>query len=102
MLPPVLVSSYLTFSPLPTPEREGGYFLFYYYGLSTIFPLGSMILYVARTFLSSALHEAAIEQSAAANIGKCFTQRRKDAGKNKGRGKKKKRITQRRKDAGKK
>jgi hypothetical protein len=48
------VSSYLTFSPLfrkPFGCRNG-YFLLRYYTLADIFPLGSMVLFVARTFLS--------------------------------------------------
>lgn len=50
-LPPKLVSSYLTFSPLP-PQKEAVIFCdtsctF----LRKSFPLGSMVLYVARTFL---------------------------------------------------
>ena len=50
MLPPGPVSSYLTFSPL-SRQRRDGYFLLHYYTLADIFPLGSMVLCVARTFL---------------------------------------------------
>lgn len=44
------VGSYPTFSPLPRQWR-GGYFLLYCYTLADIFPLGSMVPCVARTFL---------------------------------------------------
>jgi len=37
---------------LITPERDG-YSLLRYYTLTDIFPLGSMVLFVARTFLSA-------------------------------------------------
>ncbi len=54
MLPPEPVSSYLTFSPFPLERsRRGGYFLLHYYTLTDIFPLGSMVLSVVRTFLSA-------------------------------------------------
>ena len=55
MLPSGPVSSYLTFSPLPstTLRRTGGNFLLHYYTLTDIFPLGSMVLCVARTFLGA-------------------------------------------------
>ena len=46
-----LVGSYPTFSPLPLPERSGGYFLLRYSTLADSFLLGSRMLYVARTFL---------------------------------------------------
>ena len=36
---------------LTYPEGRGGYFLLRYYTLASIFPLGSMVLYDARTFL---------------------------------------------------
>ncbi|EDM20417.1 hypothetical protein BACCAC_02586 [Bacteroides caccae ATCC 43185] len=49
-----LVGSYSTFSPLPLPERNGGYFLLRYSTLTDSFLLGSRMLCVARTFL---LHE---------------------------------------------
>lgn len=39
--------------PFHPYSLRSGYFLLYYYSLSTIFPLGSMALCVARTFLSS-------------------------------------------------
>ena len=44
--------------PLPhlftlAPPKRGGYFLLRYYTLADIFPLGSMALCVARTFLSA-------------------------------------------------
>jgi hypothetical protein len=39
------------------PINRDGYFLLHYYTLADIFPLGSMVLFVARTFLS-ALSEA--------------------------------------------
>ncbi|GKG75851.1 hypothetical protein CE91St1_49940 [Parabacteroides goldsteinii] len=45
------VSSYLTFSPLP--DESGGYFLLHYFALADNFPLRSMVLFVARTFLTS-------------------------------------------------
>ena len=51
MLPPEPVSSYLTFSPLSRQKCRDGYFLLHYYTLADIFPLGSMALFVARTFL---------------------------------------------------
>jgi hypothetical protein len=51
VLPPEPVSSYLTFSPFPFAFAQGGYFLLHYYTLTDIFPLGSMVLCVARTFL---------------------------------------------------
>jgi hypothetical protein len=51
MLPPRPVSPYLTFSPLPFDNAQGGYFLLRYYTLADIFPLGNMVLFVARTFL---------------------------------------------------
>ena len=34
-----------------TRRKIGGYFLLRYYTLASIFPLGSMVLYDARTFL---------------------------------------------------
>ena len=34
------------------PINQDGYFLLHYYTLADIFPLGSMVLYVARTFLT--------------------------------------------------
>jgi len=34
-------------------QLADGYFLLHYYILTDIFPLGSMVLYVARTFLSA-------------------------------------------------
>ena len=46
-----LVGSYSTFSPLPLPERNGGYFLLRYSTLTDSFLLGSRMLCVARTFL---------------------------------------------------
>lgn len=46
-----LVGSYSTFSPLPLPERRGGYFLLRYSTLADSFLLGSRMLCVARTFL---------------------------------------------------
>ena len=46
-----LVGSYPTFSPLPFPERKGGYFLLHYSTLAGSFLLGSRMLCVARTFL---------------------------------------------------
>ena len=46
-----LVGSYPTFSPLPLPERRGGYFLLRYSTLADSFLLGSRMLSVARTFL---------------------------------------------------
>ena len=46
-----LVGSYPTFSPLPLPERRGGYFLLRYSTLADSFLLGSRMLCVARTFL---------------------------------------------------
>ncbi|MBR8706432.1 hypothetical protein IX307_000322 [Bacteroides pyogenes] len=49
-----LVGSYPTFSPLPLPERSGGFFLLRYSTLADSFLLGSRTLCVARTFL---LHE---------------------------------------------
>jgi hypothetical protein len=40
------------FTLIPLSEAEGdGYFLLHYYTLADIFPLGSMVLCVARTFL---------------------------------------------------
>ena len=45
-----MVSSYLAFSPLPQQNR-GGYFLLRYLNLTAHFPLGSMVLYIAQTFL---------------------------------------------------
>jgi len=51
MSPPGPVSSYLTFSPFPFAFAQGGYFLLHFYTLADIFPLGSMVLSVARTFL---------------------------------------------------
>ena len=46
------------FTLIPLSEAEGdGYFLLRYYTLADIFPLGSMVLCVARTFLP-ALSEA--------------------------------------------
>jgi len=44
-----LVSSYLTFSPLPA--EAGGYFLLHDLTLTDYFPLRSGVPYVARTFL---------------------------------------------------
>ena len=44
------VSSYLTFSPLP--DESGGYSLLRYSTLTDSFPLRSMVLCVARTFLT--------------------------------------------------
>lgn len=44
------MSSYLTFSPLP--DEAGGYSLLRYSTLTDSFSLRSMVLYVARTFLS--------------------------------------------------
>ena len=46
-----LVSSYLTFSPLPLPDGRGGSFLLHYSTLADSFLLGSRMLCVARTFL---------------------------------------------------
>jgi len=43
------VGSYPTFSPLPC--KQGGYSLLHYYTLASIFPLGSVMLYAAQTFL---------------------------------------------------
>jgi len=40
------------FTLSPEQSRRGGYFLLHYYTLADIFPLGSMALYVVRTFLS--------------------------------------------------
>src|SRR5690606_18787578 len=37
------------------PASRGGHFLLHYYTLTDIFPLGSMVLCVARTFLSGPL-----------------------------------------------
>ena len=37
---------------LATDPQDGGYFLLHYYTLTDIFPLGSMVLCVARTFLT--------------------------------------------------
>ena|GEM_PF-4588734 len=34
-----------------TTPRRGGYFLLHYYTLTGIFPLGSMVLFIVRTFL---------------------------------------------------
>ncbi len=51
MLPPGPVSSYLTFSPFLVAFVQSGYFLLHYYTLADIFPLGSMVLCVVRTFL---------------------------------------------------
>ena len=52
------VSPYLTFSPLPFPVNRdlGGYFLWHFLSvrMRTGFPLGSMLLCVARTFLGPA------------------------------------------------
>ena len=48
-----LVSSYLTFSPLP--DTSGGCFLLHRLSLTTFFPLGSGMPYAARTFLSPTL-----------------------------------------------
>ena len=45
-----LVGSYPTFSPLPCAS-QGGYFLLHYSTFTDSFPLGSRMLYVARTFL---------------------------------------------------
>jgi len=56
MLPSAPVSSYPTFSPLPQTSR-GGYFLLRYSALTNSFPLGNMVLCVARTFLFSAQTE---------------------------------------------
>jgi hypothetical protein len=55
MLPPQPVSSYLTFSPLSSEAlaMADGYFLLHCYTLADIFPLGSMVPFVARTFLSA-------------------------------------------------
>ena len=50
MLPCHPVSSYLAFSPLP-PKIGGGCFLSHYSTLADGFPLGNMMLCVARTFL---------------------------------------------------
>ena len=47
-----LVGSYPTFSPLPCAS-QGGYFLLHYSTFADSFPLGSRMLYVARTFLFS-------------------------------------------------
>ena len=44
------MSSYLTFSPLP--DESGGYSLLRYSTLTDSFPLRSMVLCVARTFLT--------------------------------------------------
>ncbi len=48
---PEPVSSYLTFSPLSLAFARDSYFLLHCYILTDIFPLGSMVLCVARTFL---------------------------------------------------
>ncbi len=53
VLPQEPVSSYLAFSPFPRHFGQGGYFLLHYYTLTDIFPLGSMVLCVVRTFLSA-------------------------------------------------
>jgi hypothetical protein len=61
------------------PKFMGGYFLFRYYTLTNIFPLGSAVLCVARTFLIL-LSQNAIERTAfyfyikffGGKIGKCF------------------------------
>ena len=45
-----LLPHLFTLIPLSEAER-GGYFLLHYYTLADIFPLGSMVLCVARTFL---------------------------------------------------
>lgn len=45
------VSSYLAFSPLPA--GAGGCFLSHYSAVADSFPLGNMVLFVARTFLAS-------------------------------------------------
>jgi len=54
MSPSRPVSSYLTFSPLPQhPKgRRGGNFLSHYSTVADSLPLASMVLCVARTFLS--------------------------------------------------
>jgi hypothetical protein len=64
MSPSVLVSFYLTFSPLPAYAKAlagkpalaklqaGSYFLLRFYALTDIFPFGSMAAVVVRTFLS--------------------------------------------------
>ena len=51
VLPPVPVSSYLTFSPLSRRFGRDGYFLLHYYTLTDIFRLGRMVLCAVRTFL---------------------------------------------------
>ncbi len=50
MSPSRPVSSYLAFSPLPA--GAGGNFLSHYSTVTDSFPLGNMVLYVARTFLT--------------------------------------------------
>jgi hypothetical protein len=45
-----LLPHLFTLSPLSVAQG-GGYFLLHYYTLTDIFPLGSMVLCVARTFL---------------------------------------------------
>ena len=47
------VRSYRTFSPLPVAEAAGGHSLLRYFALTDDFPLGSMVLCIARTFLTS-------------------------------------------------
>jgi hypothetical protein len=47
-----LLPHLFTLSP-PGKAEEGGYFLLHYYTLADIFPLGSMVLCVVRTFLSA-------------------------------------------------
>ena len=39
------------FHPYPDGKRQDGFFLLHYHTLSDIFPLGSAMLYVVRTFL---------------------------------------------------
>lgn len=62
MSPSTPVSFYLTFSPLPFPRGLGGFFLLRllrlarcWHAVLSVFPLGSMVLCVARTFLSPLL-----------------------------------------------
>jgi len=43
----------------------GGYFLLHFYTLADIFPLGSMALFVARTFLPLSEVEGTMERPAA-------------------------------------
>ena len=45
------VSSCLAFSPFPLYFCSGGFFLLHLHILTDIFPLGSMVLCIARTFL---------------------------------------------------